>query len=426
MKKKTILNQWTRLDNSAKIFPIIANEQFSNVFRVSLTLKRPIDTFYLQQALEDTLMNCLPFKVKIKKGIFWDYFEINNEVPAVEKEQEYPCSYIDPAQNKGYLFKVTYFQNRINLDVFHAITDGTGALNFLKELTYRYLNLVNALNVKWKSPIGQQNGKEMEDSYLVNYKKKFSEGYTKKKAFQVKGNYSANQATNIIEGTVQLDELRVIAKQKNATLTEYLTAVLIWSIYKVHLEGKQKETLIQIGIPVNLRNFFESSTNRNFFSLIDIGVTLTDDDNSFQSILERVILQFKKNLTKEKLKKRISYNVSKEKNKFLRVIPNRIKRTGLKIAYKNNSLSYTGTISNVGKVEILPYFEKYIDKCTFLLYPEEESSVRCGVCSFKNKLVFTFISFIKEREIEKTFFRKLVDLGASVQIESNGVYHESL
>ena len=41
------------------------------------------------------------------------------------------------------MFRVTYYKCRINLEVFHVLTDGMGGINFLKELTYQYLRLAH-------------------------------------------------------------------------------------------------------------------------------------------------------------------------------------------------------------------------------------------------------------------------------------------
>lgn len=42
---------------------------------------------------------------------------------------------------KNLLFQVNYYQKRMNFEVYHALTDGTGALRFLKELVKNYLVL---------------------------------------------------------------------------------------------------------------------------------------------------------------------------------------------------------------------------------------------------------------------------------------------
>ena len=141
MERKKWRKRWRRLDNTAKIFPVIANEQMSQVFRISVTLKEPVDPDILQQALEDILPHIRNFRVKLRRGLFWYYFEENTRIPRVQRENTYPCRYLDPHGSQRFLFRVSYYGNRINLEVFHALTDGLGAANFLKSLTAQYLNL---------------------------------------------------------------------------------------------------------------------------------------------------------------------------------------------------------------------------------------------------------------------------------------------
>ena len=134
-------NRWRRLDNTAKIFPVIANENVSQVFRISATLKEPVNPELLSRALEEILPEIRNFRVKLRRGLFWYYFEENDRIPQVKRENTYPCRFIDPHGNQRFLFRVTYYEKRINLEVFHALTDGLGAVNFLKCLIRQYLRL---------------------------------------------------------------------------------------------------------------------------------------------------------------------------------------------------------------------------------------------------------------------------------------------
>ena len=111
------------------------------MFRITATLKEEVRPELLQRALEDVLPHFEGFQVKLKRGFFWYYFESNKRTPLIERESGYPCRYIDPKSNQLYLFRVSYYGARINLEVFHAVTDGMGAVNFLKELTAGYLEL---------------------------------------------------------------------------------------------------------------------------------------------------------------------------------------------------------------------------------------------------------------------------------------------
>ena len=134
--------KWGKLDNTAHLFPVIAGEGMTNVYRVAIILKEEIQQDLLQQALDMVLPKFSVFNCRLRQGMFWYYFEENGKKsPTVHEEHTYPCRYIDEHRNRSYLFRVTYYGCRINLEVFHSLTDGNGALNFLKELTYQYLRL---------------------------------------------------------------------------------------------------------------------------------------------------------------------------------------------------------------------------------------------------------------------------------------------
>ena len=138
-KKET---RWEKLDNTANLFPVIANETMTNVYRIAVILSENIEPECLQEALEQVLPWFNTMNVRMRTGMFWYYFETNVKgKPVVREEEDFPCRYIEQHRNKSYLFRVTYYKNRINLEVFHALADGMGAVNFLRELTYQYLRI---------------------------------------------------------------------------------------------------------------------------------------------------------------------------------------------------------------------------------------------------------------------------------------------
>ena len=110
MKKENKLG-WRRLDNSAKIFPMSTGEKYSTVFRLSAVLKEDVQQEKLQKAVIKAVEKYEAFKVRMKAGLFWYYLEQNHKTPKVEEEKDYPCKYINPRRNRGYLFKVTYFNH---------------------------------------------------------------------------------------------------------------------------------------------------------------------------------------------------------------------------------------------------------------------------------------------------------------------------
>ena len=94
--------EWRKLDNSARIFPISAGKKYSTVFRLSVVLKEKVNANILKEAVKIALDKYKCFKVKMKEGFFWNYFEYNSKEPIVEQEQEYPCKYIAPNKTNQY------------------------------------------------------------------------------------------------------------------------------------------------------------------------------------------------------------------------------------------------------------------------------------------------------------------------------------
>ncbi|MFR5703147.1 MAG: hypothetical protein ACLUD0_15605 [Eubacterium ramulus] len=182
--------KWGKLDNTAHLFPVIAGEGMTNVYRVAVILKEEIQQELLQQALDMVLPKFSVFNCRLRQGMFWYYFEENGKKsPTVHEEHTYPCRYIDEHRNRSYLFRVTYYGCRINLEVFHSLTDGNGALNFLKELTYQYLRLSHQeLGEQYGNRLHKHTSLNTEDSFLQNYKKsRFEKSYKSEKAYILKG-----------------------------------------------------------------------------------------------------------------------------------------------------------------------------------------------------------------------------------------------
>lgn len=370
--------KWHKLDNTAMIFPIISSKKLSSVFRVSANLKQEIVLDILKKSLEMTLPLFENFGVKLKHGLFWYYFETNKRIPIVEKEQDYPCAFMDPKTNNQFLFKVTYFNRRINLEVFHSITDGTGAMNFLKSLVFNYIKLANTSELSdeaLKMP-SVEVVSNTEDSYIKNYRKIPSAGLDVRKSYSIVDKKTPLSIISVIHGYINTNILLDFCKKRNVTITQYLTTVLIWCIYKEYLNGQPSKLPITISIPVNLRKFFSSTTSTNFFSTISVGFIPQKEKYEFEEILEIVTDQFKDQLTKENLSKKIFFNVSVEKNMFFRLIPLFIKNLILKIVYKFSEKANTSVLSNVGKVDVPIEFEKYIDSFSMLLGIAESESVK--------------------------------------------------
>ena len=134
---------WRNLDNAAKLFSAASSPKDTRVFRFYCILKEEVEKVLLQRALDQTIEKYPVFLSVMRKGLFWHYLEKSDLRPVVREEYKEPCSCLYVRDKKSLLFEVTYYHNRINFEVFHALTDGTGATEFLRELVKNYLYLAH-------------------------------------------------------------------------------------------------------------------------------------------------------------------------------------------------------------------------------------------------------------------------------------------
>lgn len=416
-------NNWRRLDNSAKIFPIASNKKYSSVFRLSAVLKEDIDPNILKKAVQIVLSNLSSFKVKLKKGLFWYYFEENTKKVIIEEEKNYPCKYIDPKTNNDYLFKITYFKNKINLDIFHSLTDGNSGFIFLKEIVYTYIELMYPEDFNQKVRIERKLSNNTEDDYLKNYNKKSKRAKSGNRAFVLKGKKIPLSAIGVVHININLSDIKKRAKEKNVTITQYLTACIIFAIYNSNYKKYKGKRPIKICVPIDLKKYFKSDTISNFFSYITIQADMNDNNlTNFDNLLKFVHEDFNKRLTKEEVSKTMSMNVKLGNNPFIKAIPLFLKLIIVKLSYIGIRRYTTTTFSNIGRVGIIGEYQKYIDKFLMLIAPESVEKIKCSSCSFDNNLVLTFTSVLNDTDVEQELCKILRKEGIDLYVEGNGVH----
>jgi len=419
--------KWDKLDNTAHLFPVIAGEQMSNVYRISVTLREEIEKDTLQQALNIVLPKFDLFNVRLRQGIFWYYFEENlKKAPKVVEEETYPCRYIVHNKNRNYLFRVTYYKKRINLEVFHVLTDGMGALNFLKELTYQYLRLAHPelQELVGGDALCSDTSLNREDSFLKNYKRSHQKGYKTEKAFLLKGEKFKSPEFGVIHGYLNIPQLKAVCRSKGVSINEYLIAVFVWSVYLEWMHGMPAKKPIRVAVPVNLRPFYNSVTTKNFFTMVSAEFWVRKETYTFDEVLEITMSSLKEQINKEHLEELFSYNVSNEKTLIARAVPLVLKKLAMRSVYTSAALANTTTITNIGNITLQEEYEPYVEGFHAFLAMSKGQNLKGTICSYKDTLVFTFSYVLKDISIQKAFFRKLTADGVDVSIESNGVSYE--
>lgn len=420
--------KWDKLDNTAHLFPVIAGVGMSNVYRICMVLKEEIQRELLQQALDETLPLFPVFNSRLRQGMFWYYFEENGKnAPRVTEESSYPCQYIEAAPNRDYLFRVTYYKCRINLEVFHVLTDGMGGLQFLRELTYKYLRLAHPdLRERMGDGLSPETSLDAADSYVDNYKKDAKNSqkvYKSEKAYELVGSTFELGKMGIIHGCMSVSQVKKKAKEYGASINEYLVGALFWSIYTEKLHRQPIEEPVTASVPVNLRPYFNSMTTKNFFAMVTAAFYPTRDDYTFAEVLDGVKKSLREQLTKEHLESVIFYNVSNEKKLMLRAVPLILKKPAMKYVYNNSVKANTTTVTNVGGATVLKEYEPYIENYFAMISRSKGQDLKCAISSYGDNLNVIITSVLKDVSVQKGMFRFLASEGIEVGIETNGVFY---
>ncbi|MCD8232153.1 MAG: hypothetical protein LUD14_10180 [Clostridiales bacterium] len=419
--------RWEKLDNTAHLFPAIAGEGMTNVYRVAIYLKEEIVRETLQEALDLVLPKFSVFNCRLRQGFFWYYFEENGkQAPTVAEETTYPCQYMEEKENRNYLFRVTYYGCRINLEAFHVLTDGTGAFYFLKELAYQYLRLAHPeLREKYGDGLSSQTSLNTEDSFLQNFKKgRITGGYKAGRAYILKGPLFPTGKMGIIHGHMPVEEVKREAKKNGATLNEYMVAVFLWAVYQVYLKGMPSGHQLSVSVPVNLRPYFHSVTTKNFFVMVTAIFHPREENQTFENVLEAVKTSLREQMTKEHLEDVLSYNVTRERTMILRALPLVLKNPGIRGVYNMHARANTATVTNMGNIQVSEKYKEYISRFDVLLSRSKGQNLKLALSSYDGTLSATITSAMKDTRLQRVFFRYLAAQDITVTIESNGVYYE--
>jgi len=418
--------EWNKLDNASKIFPATSSYKEPKVFRIACELFENVDKEILQKALDITIEKFPLYKSVLRRGVFWFYFETSDIRPIVEEEINPVCAPIYRKYERNLLFRVFYYKKRINLEVYHALSDGTGALWFMKTLVYHYLLIKHKDELEGKVEELNYNAsisEKMDDSFIRHYpgwdfKKQFTLNKKKDKpvrAYHIKGSRNEENRVKVIEGGMSAKEVLKQAHKYDTTLTVFIAALFIAAIYQ-DMPMRKRRYPVVLSIPVNLRQFFKSETVRNFFSTINVGYSLKNKSLDLGEIIKSLDESFKKELTEENLSRHLNWLISFERNLLTRVVPLPFKKFSMQAANRVVDLGITAAVSNVGRIEMPPAFEKYIYQ--FSVIPNVKRP-QMAICTYGDRLVVSFASPFRETELQKKFFRSLVEMGVKIDVCSN-------
>ena len=401
---------WYRLDNIGKFYSSQAGRSSQTVFRYSAELADGIDPDILQHALDHAIAQFPSFNVHLLNGMFWHYLEQSDGRPLVEPEHLPICSRLHYGP-KSMLFRVSYFRNRVNLEVSHIISDGRGAINLFKSLLHAYI--AERYDVPGvPSDYDGSDSDKAENSFDKYYEKDKAGAAPGTKIYRLAGPID-RAAPTFMEYHVSASKVLGAAHQCGVSLTSYLIAAILCAIRDV-MPSRARNRAIRVDIPVDLRAFFRSETVRNFYGMTYVAYTPAE-------IARHVQEQLGHATSRERVESHMNRMIALEKNPVLRLAPSPAKDWVLELARFIADRETTTTVSNLGRVTLDERLARHVRSVSFLTTP---ASLNFTVCSFGDDLSIGISTIYHDLNVIKNLCRILAAQGISGRMNIAGVHVE--
>ncbi len=418
--------RWMRLDNAAKIYPAAKRRNWNNFFRLSATLTEPVDTEVLRRALDVTVRRFPSIAVRLRRGAFWYYLEEIPKAPAIQAEKSCPLAHAPFYEVRQCAFRVLVYHERIAVEFFHALTDGTGALVFLKSLLAEYLSQKYGLVIPAeKGVLGrleEPSAEEVEDSF-ARYAGDVKLSRREATAYHLSGTPEPDGYKDLITMMIPADKLRDCARGFGISVTELLCAAMMQAILDIQAKDVPRRAArkpVKVLLPVNLRTLFPSATLRNFASYITPEIDPRMGDCSFDELCQLVHHKMGMENNRRTMRAKFAANVASERSPVLRVMPLFIKNIAMKAVFDTvGECKSCLCLSNLGRVELPEVMTPYVTRMDFIIGVQARAPHNCGVITWNGTAYINCIRNIREPALELAFYRVLHRLGLPVKVESN-------
>lgn len=416
---------WYELDNAAKLFPAIISGDLTSVFRITAILKLPVRYSALKEAVDITSQRFPYFSVTLGSGLFWHFLEFIGHPPRIQVEEKIPCTAFAVNRRNELLYRIIVKSNRISVEFIHILTDGGGALEYLKSLLFTYFRLTgnhfdpgNDIIIP-DSPVLEE---EYEDGYRKFFRK-LPPPAKLDKAWHLPFRLGTRPRLKVMQAEMKVEEILNISRKYKVSITEYFVAVYFYALQSIYLSAseagvKHRKRVLRIELPVNMRNKCSSKTMRNFSLFVLPEIDMRLGTYTFEEIVTSVYHQLRLNSEIKQISRFLSKNVSYEMLFFIRILPLFIKKLAIAAIYRGfASKRFTGIVTNLGRIDLPPEMNSLIDNFRIIAPPPNPKiKVTAALVSFMDKMTISFSNITDSNELERLILKHLTSEGVHVKI----------
>lgn len=403
------------LNCAAANFILGAEKDRIYTVRFSAELNESIDGAAIQSALE-YVVNLYPYFF-VKTTAYKNFFAL---APIVETPKAENVTRSDRITEfnpfSSCLSRLTYCGKEIIFEFFHAVSDGTGGLEFFSKLINEYLRLMYPEENFDDGIIDVSKIKQPEDGY-----KKFAKGLSFAKrngeTYAVKGEVEEDGA-NVFSFDFAEDDVKTLASRYGVTVTEFLAGILGMSIADVERASEKKSLKkIRLNIPVDLRRRFNFDTSANFTLNAPVEIPINNDP--LLCVCDIIHNELCRETTPAHLAARCA-SVTVAYNAALMLVPSlTLKKSLVKSALSSSAARGSMTFSSLGAIHFPVTVGKRVSDIRFMFTYKPDTLYSCSALSYKGRLRVTFFRKFKEPIVENMFARRLKEVGLEYKEEQH-------
>ena len=264
---------------------------------------------------------------------------------------------------------------------------------------------------------------ETEDAYMRYANAEVRPPRAREKMYRIKGTPEPFYTLNMIIGILPADQVVKVAKSYNASVTEYINAVLLYALLeKQKQDSRGKKRPVSLAMPVNLRRFFPSKTLRNFITMVYPTIDPRLGEYTFEEIVVQVHHYMRYYISDKFLRGDITTNAATQSNPLIRLVPLFMKDWVVRQFYKMvQDKNSSAGLTNMGILKVPDSMKPFIRRFDICMGQPYSRRTNCSIITYENEMTITFASAIKESDVERYFFQKLVKDGIHVTLETNRV-----
>ncbi|MDD3401063.1 MAG: hypothetical protein PHT58_05490 [Eubacteriales bacterium] len=419
---KDEMTVWYPADDGAKIYPLTIKRNWMQMFHLSMYLNDDIEPCILQLAMDFTIKRFPFFATTVKKGFFWHYLDGTKQRYPVLKEDTIPCSSINVSAYGTPPFRIMYYKNRVSLEGFHVVTDGTGATAFLMTLMAEYIRIKHGADIPCTEhvrDISQPAPEEeaRDDFHLAEKDDSGAKaGFSDKSALQLRGKMSHIRPHQVIHFELEADKVHALAKSLGATVNTLMLALLILA----SKESSDGDGRMHFQVPVNMRKFYNTATLRNF-SMFCVLRFKRSEIPEFGELLKSITSQLAEVGSREALNRTLLH--TKRLVHSLRYIPLYLKWPIAKLIFGSiGDRVFSNTLSNLGVLKVPAQMAPYVQKMDAVLGATIANRVTCTMVTCNNVATFTVTKMTDDDSFENAMLRLLEQKGLTVKLNGSEKY----